>query len=139
MKTPGILLGIAGVLFPFFILSLRRYGLRPSKVAAWREHPPKPLQETELRALAAWQKRNRTLLAVFVTVGLFSGILTWAGRVSEEASGRLFLIFLSLGFLGLIHHFSAACPRCRMRIGVQNNLVLPGHCLRCGVGLKSAR
>ena len=70
------------------------------------------------------------------SVSLDEKLLSWTGLAKNGIGLILFAGFLLVGLLGLAHHFSAKCPRCGLRIGVQNSLVLPCTCLRCGVTLR---
>jgi hypothetical protein len=98
--------------------------------------PPAPLTPGALCRLAAWQRHNLLLFAAFVILGLGGALLSWTGLAKNGMGLILLAGFLLVGLLGLVHHFSAKCPRCGLRIGVQNSLVLPCTCLRCGVTLR---
>ena len=136
MHTAAIILGLIGVLLPFLLVGLRRYALRPAATARWKQAPPAPLTRDELCQLARWQRLNLLLFAGFVVLGLGGGLLSWTGLAKNGIGLIRFAGFLLVGLLGLAHHFSAKCPRCGLRIGVQNSLVLPCTCLRCGVTLR---
>ena len=136
MHTAAIILGLIGVLVPFLLVGLRRYALRPAATARWKQTQPAPLTAGALCRLAAWQRHNLLLFAGFVVLGLGGGLLSWTGLAKNGIGLILFAGFLLVGLLGLAHHFSAKCPRCGLRIGVQNSLVLPCTCLRCGVTLR---
>ena len=138
MHTAAIILGLIGVLVPFLLVGLRRYALRPAATARWKQAPPAPLTGGEFHRLAGWQRRNLLLFAAFVVLGLGGGLLGWTGLAKNGIDLIVFAGFLLVGLLGLAHHFSAKCPRCGLRIGVQNSLVLPCTCLRCGVTLRQA-
>ena len=138
MHTAAIILGLIGVLVPFLLVGLRRYALRPAATARWKQAPPVPLTGGALCQLAAWQRHNLLLFAGFVVLGLGGGLLSWTGLAKNGIGLILFAGFLLVGLLGLAHHFSAKCPRCGLRIGVQNSLVLACTCLRCGVTLRQA-
>ena len=136
MHTAAIILGLIGVLLPFLLVGLRRYALRPAATARWKQTQPAPLTGDELCQLARWQRLNLLLFAAFVVLGLGGGLLGWTGLAKNGIDLIVFAGFLLVGLLGLAHHFSAKCPRCGLRIGVQNSLVLPCTCLRCGVTLR---
>ena len=136
MHTAAIILGLIGVLLPFLLVGLRRYALRPAATARWKQTPPAPLTAGALLQLAAWQRLNLLLFAAFVVLGLGGGLLSWTGLAKNGMGLIVFAVFLLVGLLGLAHHFSAKCPRCGLRIGVQNSLVLACICLRCGVTLR---
>ena len=136
MHTAAIILGLIGVLVPFLLIGLRRYALRPAATARWKQTPPAPLTAGALLQLAAWQRLNLLLFAAFVVLGLGGGLLNWTGLAKNGIGLMVFTGFLLVGLLGLAHHFSPKCPRCGLRIGVQNSLVLPCTCLRCGVTLR---
>ena len=138
MHTAAIILGLIGVLLPFLLVDLRRYALRPAATARWEQTPPAPLTAGALCRLAAWQRHNLLLFAGFVVLGLGGGLLNWTGLAKNGIGLMVFTGFLLVGLLGLAHHFSPKCPRCGLRIGVQNSLVLPCTCLRCGVTLRQA-
>ena len=139
MQTLAIALALIGSLAPLALLGLRRHCLRPAAVARWRQHPPAPLTADELTRLGRWQRVNLLLFAAFVGFGLGSGLLAWTGAANSEAAQPLSTGFLVLGLAGVAHHFSVTCPRCALRIGLQNTLVLPPACLRCGVALRRSR
>lgn len=132
MKTLSILIAVGGVSFPFLILALRWHCLRESERNRWALEPRVPLTETQLARLQRWHRTNLTLFVIWLVCGIGSAIVCWTGQISREDTPILFGIFLFLGLAGLLHHFSQSCPRCRMNIGVQNNLVLPRACVRCG-------
>ena len=136
MHTAAIILGLIGVLLPFLLVGLRRYALRPAASARWKQTPPAPLTAGALCQLAAWQRHNLLLFAGFVVLGLGGGLLSWTGLAKNGIGLIVTAGFLLVGLLGLAHHFSAKCPRCGLRIGVQNSLVVPCTCLRCGVMLR---
>ena len=136
MPTAAIILGLIGVLLHFLLVGLRRYALRPAATARWKQAPPAPLTGGALCQLAARQRHNLLLFAGFVVLGLGGGLLSWTGLAKNGIGLILFAGFLLVGLLGLAHHFSAKCLRCGLRIGVQNSLVLPCTCLRCGVTLR---
>ena len=136
MHTAAIILGLIGVLLPFLLVDLRRYALRPAATARWEQTPPAPLTGGEFHCLAGWQRRNLLLFTAFVVLGLGGGLLSWTGLAKNGIDLIVFAGFLLVGLLGLVHHFSAKCTRCGLRIGVQNSLVLPRACLRCGVTLR---
>ena len=136
MPTAAIILGLIGVLLHFLLVGLRRYALRPAATARWKQTPPPPLTAGEFHRLAGWQRRNLLLFAAFVVLGLGGGLLGWTGLAKNGIDLIVFAGFLLVGLLGLAHHFSAKCTRCGLRIGVQNSLVLPRACLRCGVTLR---
>ena len=136
MHTAAIILGLIGVLVPFLLVGLRRYALRPAATARWKQAPPAPLTGDELCQLARWQRLNLLLFAAFVVLGSGGGLLSWTGLAKNGIGLIVTAGFLLVGLLGLAHHFSAKCPRCGLRIGVQNSLVLPCTCLRCGVTLR---
>ena len=136
MHTAAIILGLIGVLLPFLLVDLRRYALRPAATARWEQTPPAPLTAGALCRLAAWQRHNLLLFAGFVVLGLGGGLLNWTGLAKNGIGLMVFTGFLLVGLLGLAHHFSAKFPRCGLRIGVQNSLVLPCTCIRCGVTLR---
>ena len=136
MPTAAIILGLIGVLVPFLLVGLRRYALRPAATARWKQTPPAPLTAGALLQLAAWQRLNLLLFAAFVILVLGGGLIHWTGLAKNGIGLMVFAGFLLVGLLGLAHHFSAKCPRCGLRIGVQNSLVLPCTCLRCGVTLR---
>ena len=136
MHTAAIILGLIGVLVPFLLVGLRRYALRPAATARWKQTPPAPLTAGALCQLAAWQRHNLLLFAAFVVLGLGGGLLSWTGLAKNGMGLIVFAVFLLVGLLGLAHHFSAKCTRCGLCIGVQNSLVLPCTCLRCGVTLR---
>ncbi|NLB06769.1 MAG: hypothetical protein GX835_07375 [Desulfobulbaceae bacterium] len=136
MHTAAIILGLIGVLLPFLLVDLRRYALRPAATDRWEQTPPAPLTAGALLQLAAWQRLNLLLFAAFVVLGLGGGLRSWTGLAKNGMGLIVFAVFLLVGLLGLAHHFSAKCPRCGLRIGVQNSLVLPCTCLRCGVTLR---
>lgn len=132
-KTLSIIIAIGGVSFPFLVLALRRHCLRDSEMNRWALEPRVPLTEMQLARLQRWHRTNLTLFIIWLVFGIGSAIVCWRGQVSREDTPILFGIFFFVGLLGLLHHFSQSCPRCRMNIGVQNNLVLPRACVRCGV------
>ena len=136
MHTAAIILGLIGVLVPFLLIGLRRYALRPAATARWKQTPPAPLTGGALCQLAAWQRHNLLLFAGFVVLGLGGGLLSWTGLAKNGIGLMVFTGFLLVGLLGLAHHFSPKCSRCGLRIGVQNSLMLPCTCLRCGVTLR---
>ena len=136
MHATAIILGLIGVLLPFLLVGLRRYALRPAATARWKQTPPAPLTGGEFHCLAGWQRRNLLLFTAFVVLGLGGGLLSWTGLAKNGMGLIVFAGFLLVGLLGLAHHFSPKCPRCGLRIGVQNSLVLPCTCLRCGVTLR---
>ena len=136
MHTAALILGLIGALVPFLLLGLRRHARRPAATARWQLTPPAPLTGDELCQLARWQRLNLLLFAAFVVLGSGGGLLSWTGLAKNGIGLILFAGFLLVGLLGLAHHFSAKCPRCGLRIGVQNSLVLPCTCLRCGVTLR---
>ena len=136
MHTAAIILGLIGVLLPFLLVGLRRYALRPAATARWKQAPPAPLTGGALCQLAAWQRHNLLLFAGFVVLGLGGGLLSWTGLAKNGIGLMVFAEFLLVGLLGLAHHSSAKCLRCGLRIGVQNSLMLPCTCLRCGVTLR---
>ena len=136
MPTAAIILGLIGVLLHFLLVGLRRYALRPAATARWKQTQPAPLTGGALCQLAAWQRHNLLLFAGFVVLGLGGGLLSWTGLAKNGIGLMVFTGFLLVGLLGLAHHFSAKCTRCGLRIGVQNSLVLPRACLRCGVTLR---
>lgn len=136
MHTAAIILGLIGVLLPFLLVDLRRYALRPAATARWEQTPPAPLTAGALCRLAAWQRHNLLLFAGFVVLGLGGGLLSWTGLAKNGMGLIVFAGFLLVGLRGLAHHSSAKCPRCGLRIGVQNSLVLPCTCFRCGVTLR---
>ena len=136
MHTAAIILGLIGVLVPFLLVGLRRYALRPAATARWKQAPPAPLTGGALWQLAGWQRHNLLLFAAFVILVLGGGLIHWTGLAKNGMGLIVFAVFLLVGLLGLAHHFSAKCPRCGLRIGVQNSLVLPCICLRCGVTLR---
>ena len=138
MPTAAIILGLIGVLLHFLLVGLRRYALRPAATARWKQTPPAPLTAGALCQLAAWQRHNLLLFAGFVVLGLGGGLLNWTGLAKNGIGLMVFTGFLLVGLLGLAHHFSPKCPRCGLRIGVQNSLVVPCTCLRCGVTLRQA-
>ena len=138
MPTAAIILGLIGVLLHFLLVGLRRYALRPAATARWKQTPPAPLTGDELCQLARWQRLNLLLFAAFVVLGSGGGLLSWTGLAKNGIGLIVTAGFLLVGLLGLAHHFSAKCPRCGLRIGVQNSLVLPCTCLRCGVTLRQA-
>ena len=136
MHTAAIILGLIGVLLPFLLVGLRRYALRPAATARWKQTQPAPLTGGALCQLAAWQRHNLLLFAGFVVLGLGGGLLSWTGLAKNGMGLIVFAGFLLVGLRGLAHHSSAKCPRCGLRIGVQNSLVLPCTCFRCGVTLR---
>ena len=136
MHTAAIILGLIGVLVPFLLIGLRRYALRPAATVRWKQTPPAPLTGGALCRLAAWQRHNLLLFAAFVILVLGGGLIHWTGLAKNGIGLMVFTGFLLVGLLGLAHHFSAKCPLCGLRIGVQNSLVLPCTCLRCGVTLR---
>ena len=138
MHTAAIFLGLIGVLLPFLLVGLRRYALRPAATARWKQTPPAPLTAGALCQLAAWQRHNLLLFAGFVVLGLGGGLLSWTGLAKNGMGLIVFAVFLLVGLRGLAHHSSAKCLRCGLRIGVQNSLMLPCTCLRCGVTLRQA-
>ena len=136
MHTAAIILGLIGVLVPFLLVGLRRYALRPAATARWKQAPPAPLTGGALCQLAAWQRLNLLLFAAFVILVLGGGLIHWTGLAKNGIGLMVFAGFLLVGLRGLAHHSSAKCLRCGLRIGVQNSLMLPCTCLRCGVTLR---
>ena len=136
MPTAAIILGLIGVLLHFLLVGLRRYALRPAATARWEQTPPPPLTGGALCQVAAWQRHNLLLFAAFVILVLGGGLIHWTGLAKNGMGLIVFAVFLLVGLRGLAHHFSAKCPRCGLRIGVQNSLMLPCTCLRCGVTLR---
>ena len=136
MHTAAIILGLIGVLVPFLLVGLRRYALRPAATARWKQTPPAPLTAGALLQLAAWQRLNLLLFAAFVILVLGGGLIHWTGLAKNGIGLMVFAGLLPVGLLGLAHHSSAKCLRCGLRIGVQNSLMLPCTCLRCGVTLR---
>ncbi len=131
MKTLAVFLGIAGAFFPFVVLIFRQICLRPSKLLKWRNLELAPLNDTEILKLHRWQKLDLILFFSFVSMGIISAVLTWTKVVSDQVSYILYCCFLLIGFSGLFHHFLRKCPRCKMNLGIQRNLLLPKYCLRC--------
>ena len=136
MHTAALILGLIGALAPFLLLGLRRHARRPAATARWQQTPPAPLTAGALCRLAAWQRHNLLLFAGFVVLGLGGGLLSWTGLAKNGMGLIVFAGFLLVGLRGLAHHSSAKCLRCGLRIGVQNSLMLPCTCLRCGVTLR---
>ena len=139
MQTLAIVLALIGSLAPFALIGLRRLCLHPTRVVCWQQQPPAPLTADELTRLSRWQRVNPLLFAVFVAFGLDAGLLTWTGVANNKAAPLLSAGFLGLALAGVAHHFSVTCPRCAMRIGLQNTLALPPACLRCGVAFRRSR
>ena len=128
MHTAALILGLIGALVPFLLLGLRRHARRPTATTRWQLTPPAPPTGDEICQLARWERVK--------VPGPGGGLLSWTGLAKHGIGLIVTAGFLLVGLLGLAHHFSAKCPRCGLRIGVQNSLVVPCTCLRCGVMLR---
>ena len=64
------------------------------------------------------------------------GALAWDVSQSDLAGyaflALLFLVLFPFAYL----QFSAKCPCCQYRIGLQSRLLLPQNCERCGVSFR---
>jgi hypothetical protein len=92
-----------------------------------------PLSEAERAALQLWQRRMVRLFVAAMTLLLFALLLKALGDLPgwlELTTGAGFII---LAVLGVVLQFSARCPRCGFRVGLQSRLILPPACVRCGV------
>ncbi len=89
---------------------------------------------TDRARLMGWQKR---MVAAFVA-GMAYLLLAVLGGMTLDFSrpavayGFFGLLFVVVGVAVAIQ-FSATCPSCRYRIGLQSRLTLPAACERCGV------
>ena len=97
-----------------------------------RGKDPRPLTPTERERLRRWERR---MIAVFVaSMVLLAATVAWP----FGAEGQRFLFAVLLVVVGgsVLIQFSAACPRCGARLGLQTRLLLPPACKKCGVALR---
>lgn len=96
--------------------------------------PPKPLDETELVRVLAWQRRMYVFygVAMAAIAGGFYTVL----RFQETAWIRpaLALMLVALMAAGAYVQFRERCPRCQSLLGRQSRFVLAAKCKSCGVG-----
>jgi len=73
------------------------------------------------------------LAMLLVLASVAAKLLVGLPPTVEYAVG---LIFACLAVYGAIVQFSARCPACRFRIGLQSRLLLPPACPRCRVSFR---
>ena len=128
-------LGVLGILV---IWLFRRRMLAPEAVASWKNARPAPLTATEVTALQQWQRRMRWVaLATLFYLGVMVGFASSVPAEAQVARWVALLILPAMVVGGVGLQFSARCPRCGLRLGLQSSLGVPAECERCGVSLHS--
>lgn len=98
------------------------------------------VDEADRALLMGWQRR---MVATFIAGMAFLLLLVIGAAISIPLESDVVrLSFWALILLLLVAatrvQFSAKCPRCKYRTGLQSRLVLPNACERCGVAFKRA-
>ena len=130
-----LLIAIAG--FPV-ILVWRKRAMDPALLATWRDRSVRPLDPGELQRLARWQLRMLVLYVASIIYLLFLLILSSSSNLPGDQPGAdlAYVLILPLVGIALYHQFSARCPRCGFALGLQTRLLVPAHCVRCGIRLR---
>jgi hypothetical protein len=130
----GIFIAAAAV--PLLAWLARLVYLLPPYAKRWWGKVQSPLTERERERLHIWELRTVTWLILFILLWVLLAYLVWTERLDNTTAVGYANLVLIFGLSGLIHHFWAFCPRCKMNIGVQTALLLPKRCRRCKVALK---
>ena len=110
----------------------------PALLATWRDRSVRPLDPGELQRLARWQLRMLVLYVASIIYLLFLLILSSSSNLPGDQPGAdlAYVLILPLVGIALYHQFSARCPRCGFALGLQTRLLVPAHCVRCGIRLR---
>jgi hypothetical protein len=126
-------LGVAGIIVIWFF---RRRMLGPEAMAPWKNARPVPLTPIEIRVLEQWQRRMRWVaLGTLFYLGVMVGFASSVPPEARVARWVALLILPAMVVGGIVLQFSARCPRCGIRLGLQSSLAVPAACERCNVNL----
>ena len=97
---------------------------------------PRVLTDHEFGRLGQWGRRD--ILGFVATMSLLVGysLLTPFGVVAPGAMVVGYAAVIGLAIATLAHHFTACCPSCDRRIGLQSGLGLPAVCEICRVAFR---
>jgi len=96
----------------------------------------RPLSERELADLQLWQRKmvwSFAFATVLLVVALAVQLTVGLPRSVEVVVG---VLWMGLVAYGIVVQFSARCPRCGARLGLQTRLLVPPYCMRCKTPLK---
>lgn len=93
---------------------------------------PRPLTPAERDRLRRWERRMITVFVV--SMALLAATVLWP--FGAHGQRMVFAILLVVVGGSVLIQFSAACPRCGARLGLQTRLLLPRACKKCGVALR---
>jgi hypothetical protein len=91
------------------------------------------LSKNEIDRLRDWQKKMLITFTLAMLVILAAVSLKLSIGLSPEAEYVFAAVFIVLAVIGGLLQFSAKCPNCGARIGLQSRLLLPSRCSKCKI------
>ena len=99
--------------------------------------PVRTLSSAKLQHLRLWQRKMVTTFVVSMLTIIIAVPLKMAMVLSQGMEFFLGGFFVVLAIVGGVIQFSARCPNCGARIGMQSRLVLPKRCAKCNISFRA--
>ncbi len=97
---------------------------------------PRPISAAEWGALQRWQRKMVWSFTVAIVVLVVALVVQLTVGLAHSAEVIVGVLWMGLVGYGVVVQFSARCPRCGARLGLQSRLLVPPYCMRCKTPLR---